>query len=168
MDKYKIALIYGDDFINKGKEDGEIDYCGEIDSDSLHVVSLLNYAKENFPEIQVFQQLSIRHQPEVVAYFLTQLGIIVFFNMTKYDDTHIKRYGRNGMFMMPDQLTPKQTESLKEFSKSINDFKCLINYDLTIDSGILDSKIIQSLNHETSNEIVDIYLERKKENQNTK
>ena len=46
MDKYKIALIYGDDFINKGKEDGEIDYCGEIDSDSLHVVRLLNYAKD--------------------------------------------------------------------------------------------------------------------------
>lgn len=168
MDKYKIALIYGNNFVEKGIEEGKIDYCGEMGSDSLHVVSLLNYAKEKFSEIPVFQQLSIRHQPEVIAYFLTRLGIIVFFNMTKYDENHIKKYGRNGMFMMPDELTPKQEESLKEFTKSINDFKCSINYDLTIDTGILDSKIIQSLNHETSNEIVDIYLERKKENQNTK
>lgn len=164
MDKYKIALIYGDNFIEQGKEEGRIEYCGEIENDSLHVVSLLNFAKDNFPEIPVFQQLSIRHQPEVVAYFLTRLGIIVFFNMTKYDDNHMKKYGRNGMFMMPDELTPKQEEALKEFSESINNFKCSINYDLTIDTGILDSKIIQSLNHETSNDIIDIYLQRKQEN----
>lgn len=68
--------------------DGEIVNYGKYNVDSLHVQNLLDYANKNFKEYSIFQKLSIRHQPEVVSYFLTKLGIIVFLNMTKYDDKH--------------------------------------------------------------------------------
>ena len=107
MDNYKIAFINGNGVEDKGLMDGQIDYCGEISSDALHITNLLEYTKNHFSDIPVFNQLNIRHQPEVVAYFLTRLGIIVFFNMTRYDDIHLKKYGRNGTFMLPDELTDK-------------------------------------------------------------
>ena len=74
MDNYKIAFINGNNFEDRNIIDGKIDYYGEIDSDTLHVMSLLEYAKNNFSDIPVFNQLNIRHQPEVVAYFLTKIG----------------------------------------------------------------------------------------------
>ena len=164
MDNYKIAFINGNNFEDRNLVDGQIDYFGEIGNDTLHIMNLLEYAKNNFSDIPVFNQLTIRHQPEVVAYFLTRIGIIVFFNMTRYDENHLKKYGRNGMFMLPDELTDKQIESLKEFTENISNFSISVNYDLNIDTGILDSKSIQGFNNETPKEIVNIYLERKKEN----
>lgn len=160
MDNYKIAFIHGDNFKDKGLIDGKFEVCGENSKDSLHVMNLLDYANLNFPEVSIFQKLSIRHQPEVISYFMTKLGIIVFLNMTKYDDEHLRKYGRSGMFMLPDELTDKQKESLIEFAKSIENFDIMINYDLSIDTGILDSKTIQGFNHETPQELIDIYLKR--------
>lgn len=66
---------------------------------------------------------------------------------------------------MPDELTEKQAESLKEFAKTISDFDISINYDLFIDNGILDSKMIQSTNHESPLDLVNVYLNRKKNKQ---
>jgi len=159
MDNYKIAFIHGENFENKGLSDGSIELYGDITKDSLHVAYLLDYAKKRFSDIPIFDRLTIRHQPEIVAYFLTKLGIIVFFNMTKYEENHIKRYGKNGMLMLPETLTEKQKEALKKLAADISDFNISINYDLTLD-GILDSKTIQGFNHETPSELIEIYLKR--------
>lgn len=163
MDNYKIAFINGNNFEDRNIIDGGIDYYGEIDSDSLHVMSLLEYAKNNFSDIPVFNQLTIRHQPEVVAYFLTRIGIIVFLNMTRYDEQHLKRYGKMGMLMMPDKLTDNQIEALNQFVEEISDFSIVVNYDLSIDTGMLDSKSIQGFAGEKPKDIIETYLERKKE-----
>lgn len=160
MNDYKIAFIHGDSFEEKGLIDGSIEFCGNNNKDSLHVANLLDFAKKNFPEISVFNQLSIRHQPEVVSYFLTRLGIVVFLNMTKYDSKHLRKYGKMGMLLLPDELTDKQKESLIKFAESISDFEILINYDLSIETGILDSKTIQGFNNETPKELLDIYFKR--------
>ena len=160
MDNYKIAFIHGNNFEEKGLIDGEIVNYGKYNVDSLHVQNLLDYANKNFKEYSIFQKLSIRHQPEVVSYFLTKLGIIVFLNMTKYDDKHLKKYGKSGMFLLPDQLTEKQQTSLIEFAKNIENFDVMINYDISIDTGILDSKTIQGFNHETPLELINVYLKR--------
>ncbi len=162
MDNYKITFIHGNQFENKHLLDGEIENCGICDEDSLHIVNLVNYAQKTFPEFSLFQKLTIRHQPEVISYFLTRLGIIVFLNMTRYDEKNLRTYGKMGTFLLPDELTEKQVESLKKFAESISDFDVSINYNLSIDSGILDSKMIQSHNHETPLELVEIYLNRTK------
>lgn len=140
--------------------DGNIEFIGAIEKDSLHVVSLLEYAQNTFSQLPIFNQLTIRHQPEIIAYFLTRMGIAVFFNMTRYDENNLKKYGKTGMLMLPDQLTQKQETSLKEFSQSISDFSICINYDLTIESGILDSKMIQGCNHEKPLELLECYFEK--------
>ena len=158
MDNYKIAFINGNNFEDRNIIDGKIDYYGEIDSDTLHVMSLLEYAKNNFSDIPVFNQLNIRHQPEVVAYFLTKIGVAVFFNMTRYDASHLKKYGKLGMLMLPDELTDKQKEALYQFAENISDFSISVHYDLNIDTGILSSKTIQGMNNETPKEIIDVYM----------
>jgi len=160
MNDYKIAFIHGDNFEEKGLMNGNIEFCGNNSKDSLHVASLLNYAKKNFPEISVFNQLSIKHQPEVVSYFLTRLGMVVFLNMTKYDSEHLRKYGKMGMFLLPDELTDGQKKALISFSESISDFEVFISYNLSIETGILDSKTIHGFNHETPNELLDIYFKR--------
>jgi len=160
MDDYKIALIHGDNFEDRGLIDGKLEYCGEISKDSLHVVNLLNYAKQNFPDISIFQQLSVRHQPEIISYFLTKLGYVVFLNMTRYDSEHLKKYGKFGMFLLPDKLTDNQKEALNDFCSSISNFDISINYDLSIDTGILDSKTIQGFNHEKPIDLLNVYLNR--------
>ncbi len=166
MNEYKIAFIYGNNDESKGMVDGKIEFYGSMNSDALHIAYLLDYAKTKFPEMKIFDMLTIRHQPEIVAYFLTKLGITVFFNMTKYDSNNLKKYGKMGMLMVPDQLSSAQIESLKKFTTEINDFDIIINYDLSIDTGILDSKMIRSFDHETPLELINIYLERNKiENQ---
>lgn len=165
MNHYKITFIHGNQFENKGLSDGLIENYGIYDEDSLHIVNLTEYANKRFPEYSIFKQLTVRHQPEVAAYFLTQLGIVVFLNMTKYDEKNLQAYGKMGTFLFPDELTEKQVESLKEFAKTISDYDVSINYDLFIDNGILDSKMIQSTNRESPLELVNIYLNRKKNKQ---
>lgn len=64
------------------------------------------------------------------------------------------------MFLLPDQLTEKQQTSLIEFAKNIENFDIMINYDISIDTGILDSKTIQGFNHETPLELINVYLKR--------
>lgn len=160
MNNYKIAFIHSDNFEEKGLLDGKVEFLGEITKDSLHVNCLLDYANQNFSEFSIFKKLSIRHQPEVVAYFLTKLGIVVFLNLTKYDEEHLRRYGKMGMIMLPDTLTLNQRESLINFAESISDFDISINYDLSIETGILDSKTIQGFNHEKPKELLDIYFKR--------
>lgn len=160
MNENKIALIYDHDDINKGFTDGQIEFYGNMEQDSLHIAYLLDYARSKFPEIPIFQQLTLRHQPEVAAYFLTRLGMIVFLNMTKYDPEHLKKYGKMGMLMLPDQMTPAQIESLKQFVADIQDFDISIHYNLSIDMGMLDAKTIIGLNHETPMELMNLYFER--------
>ena len=66
IDKHKIIFIHGDKFTEKGLEDGKIEFCGSYEEDNLHSSNLLTYAKEKFPEIPIFDQLNVRHQPEVI------------------------------------------------------------------------------------------------------
>ena len=166
MDDYKIALIHGDQFVEKGLMDGSVELIGEIEQDSLHIASLLNYAKSTFSQLPIFSQLTIRHQPEVIAYFLTRLGLTVFFNMTRYDENNLRKYGKIGMLIFPDELTPKQEMALKEFAQNISDFSISINYDLVINDGILNSKTIQGCNHEKPLELLESYFKSKEKNKN--
>lgn len=163
MDNYKVAFIYGEDLEDKGLLDGSIEQYGDMKKDSLHVAYLLDYAKEHFGEMPIFNRLTIKHQPELVAYFLNQLGIIVFFNMTKYDENYIKKHGKDAMLMLPDNLTDKQKDTLRKLAEDISDFNLLINYDITLDTGILDSKTIQGSDNETPSELIEIYLKRVEE-----
>lgn len=159
IDSYKGALIHGAGHSERGINDGELETLGLLDGeDNFHSKVLLDYAKEKYPDVGIFNKLTIRHQPEVIAYFLTRLGDIVFLNITRYDEKSLSRYGRSGILLMCDNPTDKQKETLKEFSRSISNFNVEIGYDLSIDQGYLDSKCIQMLDNESPEELVNTYL----------
>lgn len=137
MENYKLVFIYGVNDPNKNIKNGEMEGIGDVQDETLlHINCLLDYAKTKYPNIPIFQQLNNRHRPETVAYFLTLLGHIVFFNTTK----NVKKHGKSGLFMFPKEITEEQKETLSKFCKTIEDFSITVTYDLQLVDGILDSK----------------------------
>ena len=78
LDDYRIVFIYGTDEIEKNIMNGKIEYYGESYKDYLHNRYLLDYVKEKYPEVPIFSQLTIRHQRELIAYFLVKMGTLSF------------------------------------------------------------------------------------------
>lgn len=143
INKYRVAIIYGDSPLNNNKRNGEIELYGETSKDYMHSKYLLDYVKENYPEVPIFKQLTIRHQRELIAYFLVKMGNIVFFNTTPTTEKEFQKYGKTGQFMMPDIITEEQYETLNKFCQEIKDYDVLISYNITLKDGLLDSKTLQ-------------------------
>lgn len=161
MENYKVAIIYGKDDPTRNIKEGQIETFGNIDDGELHVTSLLRYAKEKYSDIAVFQQLSLRHTPETVAYFLTLFGHIVFLNQTS------KSSGRKGTFMFPNEIKGEGKEALYDFTDSLTGYAVDVFYDLNIDGGIVDGEALYCEN-ETPREMLQQYFEKKKTTTRTK
>lgn len=160
MDNYKMAFIYGTDEPNKKISNGKIQYYGDVSEDYIHTKYLLDYIKEYYPEIPIFKQLNIRHQRELIAYFLVKMGHIVFFNTTPTTEKEFQKYGKTGQFMMPDTITEEQNNALNEFCKEIKDYDILINYDITLEDGLLDSKTILGTDDTNLEKLIQNYNEQ--------
>lgn len=59
LDDYRIVFIYGTDEMEKNITNGKIEYYGESYKDYLHNRYLLDYVKEKYPEVPIFNQLTI-------------------------------------------------------------------------------------------------------------
>ncbi len=90
------------------------------------------------------------------------MGHIIFFNTTSKDEKEFKKYGRTGQFMMPDVITEEQELALNKFCQEIKDYDILIDYDITLEDGILNSKSIQGTGDQNPEAIIQSY------NQNSK
>ena len=158
MDEYKLAFIYGDTDQKRKIVEGQIERVGDIhDEDVLHIRCLLDYARERYSDVEIFQRLNLRHKPETVAYFFTLLfHHAVFLNTTK----DITNYGKTGMLMLPDKLTDIQRESLCSLMREIDDFSIGIFYDLRIEEGILEGKEIYSADCESPLKVFEHYLDK--------
>ena len=99
MDSYKIAFIH---------QNATIDYVGSNTTDDTHSVHLLEYAKNNYPEVSIFKKLNYRHTPETISYFYTLLGDVIFLNTTK----DVERHGYTGLFIFPQKITEEQKRIL--------------------------------------------------------
>lgn len=151
MDQYKIALI---------DEHGQVERIGDATDDmQLHSVCLLEFALKKYPDVSIFKRLNNRHTPEIISYFYTLLGNAVFLNTTKEEE----KYGKTGFFMLPNDMTEEQQESILLFSKSIKGFSTTIFYDLKLVDGMIDEKALSSMEPECSEELLRAYFETKKE-----
>lgn len=159
MDSYKIAFIYGLDDEKNNFSDGQIHMVGEMEDGFLHSKILLDYAQEHYPDMPIFNQLNVRHQPEVIAYFLVKMGHIVFFNTTKYDEDNLEKYGRLGFFMMPDGITKKQVSALIRFSEIISEFNVFITHHIEMKDGLLDSMTCHSPEKIEPEQLIRQYLD---------
>jgi hypothetical protein len=64
--------------------------------------------------------------------------------------------------MMPDVITEEQELALNNFCQEIKDYDILIDYDITLEDGILNSKSIQGTGDQDPEAIIQSY------NQNSK
>lgn len=159
MDNYKMAFIYGQDEPERNIEDGMLHFYGEFDDEILHSKYLLDYAKEYYPDVSIFEKLTIKHQPEVIAYFLIKMGHIVFLNTTKLNEKG-KKHGKIGIFLMPDTITEKQKETLISFANQIEDYDVMIAYDIKMIDGMLDSQSYTSVERIKPIESFEKYFEK--------
>ena len=146
MDNYKIAII-----------NDKVDKIGDTNvEDYMHIQVLIDYIKKHYKEHKMFDVLNTRHSPEIAAYLISRLGNIVFLNITK----DVKKYGKTGIFIMPDEIDEELKERVIEFSKSVNDYSITIFYDLEIKDGLLDSKINSSVEFNNPQEMLISFFNR--------
>ena len=83
MDQYKLIII---------NSEGKIKRCGNRSEESLlHVVCLLDFIKETYPNNETLKKLNARHTADTVGFFLTLYGNIVVFNTTKHEEKYGKK-----------------------------------------------------------------------------
>lgn len=157
MDNNKFAVIYGNEDSKRDIRDGQIEKYGDIEfSDLNHIDYLMEYISQKFKDVEMFKALSNRHSPEVAAFLISRLGHAVFLNATK----NAKKYGKSGIFIMPDEISDKQKEALYSFYEEIKDFSITIIYNLKIVDGFLDGVNLASVNREDSKKTLDSFFEK--------
>ncbi|MBR1377067.1 MAG: hypothetical protein IJ565_04575 [Bacilli bacterium] len=146
MDSSKFAVIHND---------GSIEYYGNrYDLDEYHIFSLLEYAKEKYPDVEIFKKLNIRHSPEVAAFFYTRLGDIIILN-----DTDAKeKYGKTGWALVPDEITKEAKDALYDFASKTKDYKIKLTYDLNMDTGVLAGHTLYDMEGDFK-KVIDTYYE---------
>ena len=164
MDDYKIAFIFGSDKEDVDIFDGDIRKVGDMKDGYFHSTTLLNFAHKYYPDIEIFNRLSNRHMPEAISYFYTQiLNHAVFLNATKYnEDGSLGKHGKQGIVLLPRELTENQKNTLIQFFSEIEDFNVRILYNLSLDAGLLDGSEVSSLTREKPILIFEKYLEKTK------
>lgn len=156
----KIVFICGNEKLDKGITDGKTIYVGDINDDYFHSTTLLNFAKENYPEVNIFANLNRNHMPTTIAYFYTSIfNHIVFLNISSNRKNEIQK---RGSFLMPNNITEKQKESLYQFLDEIRDYEIGIHYNLELNDGTIDDVSISSTRNETPRELFDKFFDREK------
>lgn len=146
MDNDKLIIIH---------EDGTIEHIGNFhDEEEYHSVCLLNYAKEKYPNVTIFDRLNYRHKAETIAYFYTLIGDIVIIN----DSDNKLKYGRTGWVLMPSEITDIQYNKLYELVPVLKDYNVKLTYDMNMDTGILAGHTIYDNDHNFEG-ILDNYFE---------
>lgn len=160
MDQYKIAMIYGEDSIEHQTQDGQIEYFGNaLDENTLHITTFVDdIIAKKYSDVNLLKKITWRHQPEVPAFFLSKMfNHSIFLNTT----SDIEKYGKTGMFILSDQLSDKQQESLLAFCKTIHDYNIKICYQLELNEGLIDSRNFgnDGVEKHTPLELMEYYLE---------
>lgn len=117
------------------EDNGNINYLGLDFSFSFHDECLIDYAKDKYPKVALFENIDYIDQPLVIVYYLTKLRNIVFTNVSVDDE-------KRGMLYIPDSLTDKQIKPLNDLMSKIMDFKVYIEYDLHYDDMVMSSEMV--------------------------
>lgn len=117
----KIAFIYGDKLLDGINYDGIIETV-RIDDEATHIEYLTDFFKTHLIEDEYLQQNIHNWTANQVGLYLKELGHIVFMNVTSYKGEINKTIKKEGIFMMPDKLTERQLNGLKNFRNEIKDY----------------------------------------------
>ncbi len=132
----KISIIYSDDDLDRDIKIGDIASYGKIDSEDMHILSLMEFIKDKYSDIDVLSKVNMNYQPEVVAYLLTKMfGHIIFLNIT----SNLKKYGLNAIILLPENVNESAFNKLKDLVNSLDNFSLTVYYNLFLDDGILNA-----------------------------
>ena len=145
MDNSKVVIIFGKDAENGQYFDGQMECYGNAMDADLHIATLLEIAHKYFGDDPILSRLNIRHQANIAAYFMVELGHVVFLNTTSYKKDFLEKHGKNGLLMIPDQMSMKQFETLKKFLHHVEDYTITVCSDLKLNEGFLESKNFTSI-----------------------
>lgn len=155
MDKYKIAFIYGITDEDRKTSDGQLEFWGDNNAENLHSTCLLEFIEEKYSDLKIFKKLNYKHKPETISYFISKVcHHVVFLNTTKDE----KRYGKTGVFILPENLSDNQEETILSFCDFIFDYKINLCYDFIINDGLLESKQLSSNDNKTPKFVMESYL----------
>lgn len=131
----KIAIIHGDSLVDGINKNGQIDYINcTLDDEYFHIVLMLKYLENNYKDNNILQEYDIYTSVNKIALTLSRMGEIVFLNTTSYRKDILAKHGRNGIIILPNDVTDEQRKSLNELKEKINKFKEIqIWYNITPD-----------------------------------
>ena len=148
MDQYKLVVI---------DKEGRVDKRGDRNvEDLLHVVCLLGFIKEQYPNNETLKKLNFRHSVNTVGFFLTLYGNAILFNTTKHEE----KYGKSALLMVPECLSDSQKQSIEELLADMNEYSLTIGYDLKVIDGILEGKEISALETQQPLNVLEIYYKK--------
>ncbi len=123
MEIMKMAVIH---------EYGKSDYImDDIIDDNPHIVLMLDYIKEHYPDDLYLMQCDYYTAINKIAIYLSRMGEIVFLNTTSYNEEILSRYGKSGIILMPKQLREEQIYDLFKLKDKLEELRELqIWYDI--------------------------------------
>ena len=145
MDDYKVAIVFGNDDKKGNFSEGQIEKAGDLRDKDLHISTLLEIVNKYFSDDPILSRLSIRHQATIAAYFIVELGHVVFLNTTSLKEEFLVKHGKSGMLMVPDKMSSKQFAAVKDFLHQVADYTITVCSELTLNEGFLESKSFTSV-----------------------
>ena len=131
MDNYKFAIIFGEG--NENIEDGEIRYIGNSRSDEVYSKDLSEFISQHYS----FQN-TLTGNPEKIAFLLTNMGNIVFLNLTHFDSESLRIYGKSGVLMLPDVITSSQMRTINNFIRQIEEYNVAVKGNMYLENDMLN------------------------------
>lgn len=152
----KIVIIYGQLEVNGKDMDGKIEML-ESGYEENHIDVFIDYIENNMKNDPFMKQVNSKFSPNTIACMMSLEGHIVFFNTTSYNKNNQNNI-KDGLLVLPIDISEKQKESLYFFIENIDNYRLLIQYDITLNEGIFDSKQIQMKYDDTPKELLDQYF----------
>lgn len=154
----KLFIIHGKEAVDGVIKDGSIT---EIEGDNWqenHIISLCYYLKDHYKDQPLLQQITYTHQIEGACVLFAKHGDVIFLNRTMIYHQSLEK---SGTFIMPDDLTPAQQESLLLMKEMLKDFQRInICYDIEIEDGIINNAWLDSGYAKDATKVIDTYLQQ--------
>ncbi len=149
--KKRLMVFCGEDDIENGLEDGKVFGVGDVEGDESHMECMLEYAKEHYSDVPVFDKID-RHSPILVVMYIftTVLGNALFFNWSVSDD-------KKGVVCLPPKISDKQRKALTDVLSLVDE--CELCYDCKVNNnGDIDWEEEYELNRK---QILDVIAKTK-------
>lgn len=111
--KLKAAIIYGRDSVDQTDKDGSMEEFLRESEDAPHYFYIKDFLEDHMKDKEAVQNAKLKNDANSIFYELQSLGHICFAENTSYTDCP------TGIVYMPNQITDKQIDSLKQFQQAL-------------------------------------------------